>query len=93
MIPSKIPRHPIQGGFDMKFESSPYDVDLKGIVTSEQYTDIITSTINHKLQSSWSGPTIDSVLLMMGSLIVPLMVWDVRHDHHHLSKILLQIPM
>lgn len=76
-----VPQRPIQGGFDVKFEADPYDVDLKGILTNEQYTDAITS-INDKLRPSRSG-AIDKALLGVGVLLVPLALWGIRHSNQN----------
>lgn len=76
-----VPQRPIQGGFDMKFESDPYRLDLKGILTKEQYTDVIT-TINDRLRPSRSG-IVDKALLITGPLIVPLALWGVRHSNQN----------
>lgn len=74
-----VPQRTIQGGFDLKFETDPYDIDLKGILTSEQYTDAIT-TLNDRLRPSRSG-VIDKALLITGPLIVPLALWGFRHSN------------
>lgn len=76
-----VPQRPIQGGFDMKFETDPYDIDLKGILTTEQYTDAMTS-INDRLRPSRSG-VIDKALLATGPLIVPLALWGIRHSNQN----------
>ena len=76
-----VPQRPIQGGFDMKFEADPYRLDLKGILTKEQYTDVIT-TLNDRLRPSRSG-IVDKALLITGPLIVPLALWGVRHSNQN----------
>jgi hypothetical protein len=76
-----VPQRPIQGGFDMKFETDPYAINLKGIMTSEQYTDTMTS-INDRLRPSRSG-LIDKALLCAGPLLVPLALWGVRHSNQN----------
>jgi hypothetical protein len=65
----------------MKFETDPYEIDLKGIMTREQYTDELTA-INDRLRPSRSG-VIDKALLFTGPLLVPLALWGVRHSNQH----------
>lgn len=74
-----VPQRSIQGGFDLKFESDPYDVDLKGLMTNEQYTDAITK-LNDFMRPSRSG-AVDKALLATGPLLVPLALWGVRHSN------------
>jgi hypothetical protein len=62
---------------DIKFETDPYDVELHGLMSPEQYTEAIEN-LNRKLKPSRSGK-IDGVLLATGPLIVPLALWGVRH--------------
>lgn len=72
-----VPQRNIQGGMDFKFETDPYDVELHGMLTGEQYTTFIEA-INKRIRKARPG-SVDSVLLATGALIVPLMVWGVRH--------------
>jgi hypothetical protein len=72
-----VPQRQVQGGFDFKFETDPYDVKLYGIMTQQQYTTAIAA-VNNRLRRARAG-TIDGVLLMTGPLILPLAVWGVRH--------------
>jgi hypothetical protein len=72
-----IPQRTIQGGFDFKFESDPYDVKLYGIMTPEQYTSAIDA-LNLRIRKARAGK-LDGMLLASGALIVPLMLWGVRH--------------
>ena len=72
-----VPTVMIQAGTDFKFESDPYDVNLYGLLTPEQYTDTV-NTINDKLRPARSG-RFDGVLLATGPLLVPLAWWGVRH--------------
>jgi hypothetical protein len=74
-----VPQRTIQGGFDVKFETDPHDIDLKGIMTREQYTDAMTS-LNDRLRPSRSG-VIDKALLITGPLLVPLALWGFRHSN------------
>ena len=62
---------------DFKFETDPYDVELHGLMTEEQYREAIEN-LNNKLRPSRSGKA-DGVLLAAGPLLVPLAVWGVRH--------------
>ena len=72
-----VPQRQVQGGFDFKFETDPYDVKLHGIITQQQYTTAV-SAVNKRLKRARAG-TIDGVLLMTGPLILPLAVWGIRH--------------
>ena len=60
-----------------KFETDPYDVELHGLMTSEQYTEAMEN-LNKKLRPSRAG-AIDGALLVTGPLLVPLTLWGVRH--------------
>jgi hypothetical protein len=72
-----VPQRQVQGGFDFKFETDPYDVKLHGIMTQQQYTTVI-SAVNKRLKRARAG-TIDGVLLVTGPLMLPLVVWGIRH--------------
>ena len=72
-----VPTRSVQGGFDIKFETDPYDVKLHGIVSQQQYTDIIQA-INQKIKPARSN-AIDKALLVTGPLLVPLALWGARH--------------
>lgn len=73
-----VPTRAVNGGFDAKFESDPYGVNLLCLLTPDQYTDAITR-LNDDLRPSRSTK-VDTVLLMTGPLMVPLAVWGVRHS-------------
>jgi hypothetical protein len=62
---------------DFKFETDPYDVELHGLMSPEQYTEAIEN-LNEKLRPSRSGK-VDGALLATGPLLVPLALWGVRH--------------
>lgn len=72
-----VPTRSVQGGFDIKFETDSYDVKLHGILSSQQYTDIVQS-INQKIKPARSN-AIDKALLVTGPLLVPLALWGARH--------------
>jgi hypothetical protein len=59
-----VPQRQVQGGFDFKFETDPYDVKLHGIMTHQQYTTVI-SAVNKRLKRARAG-AIDGVLLVTG---------------------------
>jgi hypothetical protein len=61
----------------MKFESDPYEVELRGLLNPEQYTQAIDA-LNHRLRPSRSS-VIDGMLLGAGVLMVPLAWWGLRH--------------
>ena len=62
---------------DSKFETDPYDVELHGLMTPEQYTEAIEN-LNKRLRRSRAG-AIDGVLLATGMLVLPLVLWGARH--------------
>ena len=72
-----VPQRAVNGGFDFKFETDPYNVKLYNLLTATQYTDAITQ-LNDKLKPS-RAKKVDSVLLATGVLMVPLAIWGVRH--------------
>mmetsp|Transcript_31891 Transcript_31891/g.53311 ORF Transcript_31891/g.53311 Transcript_31891/m.53311 type:complete len:202 (+) Transcript_31891:303-908(+) len=72
-----VPTRSIQGGLDFKYETDPYDIELHGLMTPEQYTEAIEN-LNQKLRRSRAG-TVDGALLATGPLLVPLALWGVRH--------------
>ena len=72
-----VPTRVVQGGFDIKFETDSYDVKLYGILSPQQYSDIIQA-INQKIKPARSN-AIDKALLVTGPLLVPLAVWGARH--------------
>ena len=67
----------MNGGFDFKFETDPYDVKLYNLMTATEYTDAMTH-INDTLKPS-RAKKLDTALLMTGVLMIPLAVWGVRH--------------
>ena len=67
----------VSAGLDFKFETDPYDINLHGLLTPEQYTEVMEN-LNKKLRPSRAG-TIDGILLVTGPLLVPLALWGVRH--------------
>merc|ERR1740117_1224227 len=69
----------VSGGLDYKFETDPYDSELHGLITLEQYTEAIEN-LNKKLRPCRAG-AIDGVLLVSGPLLVPLALWGVRHRY------------
>lgn len=73
----RVPTRMVQGGFDFKFETDSYDVKLHGILSPQEYTDVITN-LNYKLKPSRSN-SIDGALLVAGPLLVPLALWGARH--------------
>jgi hypothetical protein len=74
----RVPTRMIQGGFDTKFETDSYDVQLHGILTPEDYTMII-DRVNQKTKPARSN-VIDKGLLITGPLLVPLALWGARHS-------------
>jgi hypothetical protein len=74
-----VPQRPIGGGMDTKFETDPYNVEIRGLLTPEQYTDAMEN-VNRRLRPSRSG-AVDKVLLATGPLLVPLALWGVRHSN------------
>lgn len=63
---------------DSKFEIDPYDVELHGLMSPDQYTEAIEN-LNEKMRKSRAG-MVDGVLLATGALVmVPMVIWGVRH--------------
>jgi hypothetical protein len=74
-----VPQRPVQGGFDFKFETDPYNVKLHNLLTATQYTSAMEA-INEIIAPARSGK-LDGVLLMAGVLMVPLALWGIRHSN------------
>jgi hypothetical protein len=74
-----VPQRPIQGGFDFKFETDPYNVKLHNLLTATQYTSAMEA-INDVIAPARSGK-LDGALLMTGVLMVPLALWGIRHSN------------
>lgn len=72
-----VPQKAIQGGTDCKFISDPYRLELHGIMSPEEYTSSIEQ-VNKRLKKARAN-FIDGALLVTGPLLVPLMLWGIRH--------------
>lgn len=72
-----VPQRVINGGFDFKFEADPYNVNLRGFMSQEEYTDVITA-LNDTIAPARSKAA-DTILLASGVLMVPLAIWGARH--------------
>lgn len=72
-----VPKRVCQGGFDEKFEVDPYNVNLRGLMTANEYTDAVT-ILNETIKPARSKK-LDAALLATGMLMVPVAVWGVRH--------------
>jgi len=76
----KVPKRVCQGGFDEKFETDPYNVNLHGLMTATEYTDALTM-LNERLKPARTK-SVDTALLAASVLVVPLVVvWGARHGH------------
>lgn len=73
-----VPQRLVNGGFDFKFESDPYNVKLYNLLTAQEYTKCI-SRINDCIKPA-RQKTVDNALLGTGILMVPLAIWGVRHN-------------
>lgn len=73
----RVPTRQVQGGFEFKFETDPYDVKLHGMLSPQQYTDVV-DRINQTIKPARSN-SFDSALLAAGPLMVPLALWGARH--------------
>ena len=73
-----VPTRPCQAGMFEKFEEDTYDMDLKGIMTEDEYK-VAIAAINKRIRKARPGK-VDGVLLAAGPLMVPLMIWGVRHS-------------
>ena len=76
-----VPQRAIQGGFDMKFETDPYNIELYNMLTPTQYTDAIQQ-MNDTMAPSRSKK-FDGLLLAAGPLLVPLALWGIRHSNQN----------
>ena len=72
-----VPQKAIQGGTDCKFISDPYRLELHGMMSPEEYTSSIEQ-VNKRLKKA-RATFIDGALLVTGPLLVPLMLWGIRH--------------
>eukprot|EP00750_Incisomonas_marina_P001144 INCI10947.1.p1 GENE.INCI10947.1~~INCI10947.1.p1 ORF type:complete len:174 (-),score=29.92 INCI10947.1:417-938(-) len=76
-----VPAYAINGGADIKWESDPCDLDLKGILSPQEYFTAIT-TLNEAVSHARAKP-IDTVLAVSaGFLLLPLIPWAIRHRKH-----------
>jgi len=74
-----VPARPCQGGMFEKFEEDPYDVELHGIVTADEYRVAIRG-INERIRKARPGK-VDGALLATGALLVfPLAIWGARRS-------------
>ena len=76
-----VPQRAIQGGFDTKFETDPYNIELHNMLTPTQYTDAIQQ-MNDTIAPSRSKK-FDGLLLAAGPLLVPLALWGIRHSNQN----------
>lgn len=76
-----VPEYMVNAGYDIKFESDPSDMDLKGIMTPNQFFKTIT-ILNEALSHARAKP-VDFFLLSTSTLIpFALIAWAVRHRKH-----------
>lgn len=61
-----------------KFEEDPYDVELRGILTADEYRAAVAG-INRRIKKARPGKA-DGALLAAGALMVPLVIWGVRRS-------------
>jgi len=73
-----VPQRMVQGGFDFKFETDSYDVKLHGMLSPQEYTDVV-ERLNQSIKPARSN-SLDGALLVAGPLLVPLALWGVRHS-------------
>jgi len=62
-----------------KFEEDPYDVELNGIMTNEEYTAAIAA-INKRIRKARPGKVDGALLATAPLLLFPLAIWGVRHS-------------
>jgi len=74
-----VPQRQVNGGFDLKFESDPYNMNLRGLLTEAEYTKLI-DRLNDYIKPA-RATSLDAGLLATGMLMVPLALWGVRHKH------------
>ena len=64
-------------GNDIQWEADPCDLDLKGILTPQEYFSEI-SILNDMVSHAYAKP-IDNILVVMSLLVFPLIPWGIRH--------------
>ena len=86
-----VPSYVVNGGADIKWEADPCDIDLKGILTPDEYFAEITK-LNEAVAHA-RGKPIDTLLaISAGFLLLPIIPWAIRHRKHRTKhkKILVQ---
>jgi hypothetical protein len=76
-----VPTYSVNGGLDIKFNSSPRDArpsHLHNLLQPEEYEAAI-NVINDNLKRYRNGK-LDKACLVTGPLMIPLAVWGVRHN-------------
>ena len=73
----EVPQYMVNGGFNQKFVSDPYNVQLHGILTAGAYENIIEK-LNDSLKDA-RAKKIDLMLFSMGAAMLPLIPWAYRH--------------
>jgi len=72
-----VPKRVIQGGFDEKYEDDPYNMDLKGLISFNDYKSAI-GKLNERTKPA-RQKKIDGMLLATGALLFfPLGIWSAR---------------
>ena len=76
-----IPEYMVNAGYDVKFEADPCELDLKGIISPDDYFAAITQ-LNEAISHARAKPI--DFLLLATSTILPfgLIAWAVRHRQH-----------
>eukprot|EP00750_Incisomonas_marina_P019617 INCI3594.1.p1 GENE.INCI3594.1~~INCI3594.1.p1 ORF type:complete len:214 (-),score=54.51 INCI3594.1:357-998(-) len=74
-----IPEYMVNGGADVKWEPDPCDIDLKGIISPEEYFEEITA-VNDAVAPARQKPGDLALAISAGFLmLIPLIPWGIRH--------------
>ena len=73
----KVPQYLVNGGFNQKFVSDPYNVELYNILTPGAYEKLIEG-LNDALKGT-RAKKVDLLLFSMGATMLPLIPWALRH--------------
>jgi len=74
-----VPQYVVNGGFDIKFQIDPHEVDLKGLLGGEEYRYSV-ARINEAIEPARANAG-DFAMLATGVAMVPLIPFGVRTWH------------
>ena len=76
-----VPEYMVNGGADVKWEADPCDMDLKGIISPQDYFNTITE-LNEATSHARAKPIDTALAIASGFLLFPLIPWAIRHRKH-----------